>query len=170
MGWLRLETWSPYVVGIGIGMLSWLTFLLSDKPLGCSTSFAQTFGMLEKFFRGKGVVEKRAYHQKVAPVIDWQWMLVLGIVIGAFLSSILSGTFRFEMVPSRWVAHFGHTPGLRFIVALMGGVFMGLGSRWASGCTSGHGISGTLQMAISSWLAVVCFFIAGIVMAVIIYS
>jgi uncharacterized membrane protein YedE/YeeE len=165
-----METWSPYAVGIGIGVLSWFTFLLSDKPLGCSTSFAQTFGMLEKLFRGKKVVEEKEYYKKVAPVIDWQWMLVLGIVIGAFLSSIFSGTFRFEMVPSRWAAHFGYTPWLRFIVSLIGGIFMGIGSRWASGCTSGHGISGTLQMAISSWISVACFFIAGVVVAVIIYS
>jgi hypothetical protein len=31
MGWLSMEEWSPYLVGIGIGILSWLTFLLSDQ-------------------------------------------------------------------------------------------------------------------------------------------
>ncbi len=169
MGWLSMEQWSPYVVGVGIGILSWITFLFSNKALGCSKSFAQTFGMIEKLFRGKQVEEKE-YYQKVPPRIDWQWMLVLGIVIGSFLSSILSGTFRLEMVPSRWEAHFGDTPGLRFIVALIGGILMGVGSRWADGCTSGHGISGILQIAISSWVSVVCFFIAGIITAVIIYS
>ena len=169
MGWLSMETWSPYAVGIGIGIVSWMTFLLSDKPLGCSTSFSRLSGMIEKCFRGKDV-EEREYYKKNAPVIDWQVMLVVGIVIGSFLSAILSGTFRFEMVPSRWAAHFGGSSGLRFLVSLIGGIFMGVGSRWASGCTSGHGVSGTLQMAISSWVAVACFFIAGIVMAVIIYS
>ena len=28
--------WSPYIVGAGIGVLSWLTFYFSDKPIGAS--------------------------------------------------------------------------------------------------------------------------------------
>jgi len=51
----------------------------------------------------------------------------------------------------------------------VGGVILGMGARWAGGCTSGHGISGTLQLAVSSWLAVICFFIGGIVTAMVIY-
>ena len=42
---------------------------------------------------------------------------------------------------------------------------MGFGARWAGGCTSGHGISGTMQMAVSSWVAAVCFFVGGIAVA-----
>ncbi len=57
----------------------------------------------------------------------------------------------------------------RFFVALIGGVVLGIGAGWAGGCTSGHGISGTLQLALSSWLAVILFFIGGILAAQIIY-
>ena len=41
MDWLTVSQWSPYAVGAGIGLLSCLTFLLSDKALGCSTAFAR---------------------------------------------------------------------------------------------------------------------------------
>jgi len=47
---------------------------------------------------------------------------------------------------------------------------MGLGARWADGCTSGHGISGTLQLSLASWIAVICFFAAGIIAAGLIYG
>jgi hypothetical protein len=47
---------------------------------------------------------------------------------------------------------------------------MGVGARWAGGCTSGHGISGTLQLAVSSWVAVVCFFIGGVGTAMLIFK
>jgi len=47
---------------------------------------------------------------------------------------------------------------------------MGFGARWAGGCTSGHGISGTLQLAASGWLAAICFFIGGIFAAVMLYG
>jgi uncharacterized membrane protein YedE/YeeE len=61
-------------------------------------------------------------------------------------------------------------PFARWIVAFIGGIVMGIGARWANGCTSGHGISGTLQLAVSSWLAAICFFIGGIVTAMLIYG
>ncbi|MBN1885541.1 MAG: YeeE/YedE family protein [Candidatus Krumholzibacteriota bacterium] len=163
-----MERWSPYVVGAGIGVLSWLTFLLSDKPLGCSTAFARTSGMIEKLFRGPAVAEK-PYYKKFAPEIDWEWMLVFGIVIGAFVSARISGTFEMRWVPALWAAHFGTAVLPRFLVALLGGVFMGLGARWAGGCTSGHGISGTLQLAVSSWIVAIGMFVGGIAAAHVIF-
>jgi uncharacterized membrane protein YedE/YeeE len=164
-----MEQWSPYVVGIGIGVLSWIAFLLSDKPIGCSTAFSRTSGIIERIFRGNSVSEK-AYYKKFPPMIDWEWMLVLGIFIGSFLSSTLSGQFQFMWVPAKWNEAFGNTPVLRFLIALAGGIVMGIGARWAGGCTSGHGISGTLQLAASSWLAAICFFIGGIITAGLMFS
>src|SRR4030067_1822644 len=161
MEYLSMAQWSPYVVGIGIGILSGITFLLSDKPIGCSTAFARTSGMIEKLLRGSFVAEK-AYYKKFAPSIDWEWMLVLGIFIGAFISSTLSGQFQSVWVPMRWAEAFGDTPVLRWVVALIGGIILGIGARWAGGCASGHGISGTLQLAVSSWIAVLCFFLGGL--------
>lgn len=169
MEWLSLERWSPYIVGIGIGILSWLAFLLSDRPIGCSTAFARTSGMIQRLFRGVKVKEM-PYYQKFAPTIEWEWMLVFGIVIGAFISAKLSGQFKFQWLPDKWIKTFGNAITPRLIVALIGGIIIGIGSRWANGCTSGHGISGTLQLAISSWLAAICFFIGGIVTAMFIFK
>lgn len=163
-----IAIWSPYLVGVLIGILSLLSFLISGKFLGASTAFARTAGMFEKLFVGKKVLEE-PYYQKYKPVVEWQWMLVLGIVIGSFISARLSGQFHFQFLPDFWIAEFGRTPLLRLIVSLLGGFFMGLGARWAGGCTSGHGISGTLQLAISSWIAVICFFIGGIFTAFLLY-
>jgi uncharacterized membrane protein YedE/YeeE len=155
--------WSPYAVGIGIGILSWFSFLISREPISCSTSFARTSGGIEKLFRGKKV-ELKLYYQEIKLVLDWQGMLVLGIVIGSLISAMLSGDFHWQWVPSMWASAFGTSPVLRIIVALIGGVWLGFGARWAGGCTSGHGISGTLQLAVSSWISAICFFIGGILM------
>jgi uncharacterized membrane protein YedE/YeeE len=168
MEWLKMAQWSPYAVGIGIGVLSWLAFLLSDKPIGCSAAFSRTSGMVERLFRGSRVAEK-PYYKKFTPTVDWQWMLVIGILVGAFISAQLSGEFRATWIPQMWASSFGSGIGMRWIVALIGGVLIGLGARWAGGCTSGHGISGTLQLAVSSWVAVMGFFIGGIVTAMAIY-
>jgi uncharacterized membrane protein YedE/YeeE len=168
MNWLGLERWSPYAVGIGIGVLSWLAFVLSDTTIGTSTAFARTSGMIERLFRGDKTLE-RPYYQKYKPVVDWGWMLVVGIAIGALISALLSGTLALTWVPDLWLAAFGDTPVARFFIALVGGILMGIGSRWAGGCTSGHGISGTLQLAVSSWLAAICFFASGIATALLIF-
>lgn len=168
MEWLMMERWSPYVVGIGIGLLSCVTFLLSDKPIGCSTAFSRTSGMIEKLIRG-GIVAEKAYYKKFAPVIEWEWMLVLGVFLGAFLSAMLSGQFQTAWVPAKWAEAFGNTPVTRWVVSLVGGIILGFGARWAGGCTSGHGISGTLQLGVSSCLAALCFFVGGIVTAMLIF-
>jgi len=170
MGFLSNVSWSPYVVGAGIGVLSWLTFLLSDKAIGCSTAFARTSGMLRKLFGGGRAVKENAYYSKVAPVIDWEWMLVLGILLGSALSALLSGDFHLRVVPPLWAAEFGPSPLLRIAAAFAGGIFTGFGARWAGGCTSGHGISGTMQLTLSSWIAAICFFIGGIAAAWLLYG
>jgi uncharacterized membrane protein YedE/YeeE len=169
MEWLSLERWSPYICGAGIGVLSWLTFLLSDKPLGTSTTYVRTAGMIERLFRGNKVLE-RQFFKTTPPDIDWQWMLVLGIVIGAFVSSVASGEAHIIWIPEPWLTAFGSAVGPRIVVAFVGGALLGLGSRWAGGCTSGHGISGTMQLSVASWVAAVCFFAGGIAVATIMYA
>ena len=169
MEWLVMPRWSPYAVGIGIGILSWITFMLSDRPIGCTTALARTSGMIERLFRGRKVYEK-LYYKQFVPEIDWQWMLLVGVVGGAFISAQLSGAFALSWTPEVWVTAFGASPLVRWVVALIGGILMGLGARWAGGCTSGHGISGALQLATSSWAAAICFFIGGIAVAMFIFK
>ena len=169
MEFLTKIHWSPYVVGIGIGILSWFSFLISRNPIACSTTFAKASGMIEKLFFGEKV-NLKPYYQRIKLVVDWQWMLVVGIVIGSLISSLLSGDFHWLWVPSIWANAFGSDPVLRVIVSLVGGICIGFGARWADGCTSGHGISGTLQLAVSSWISAICFFIGGILTAQLIFK
>lgn len=166
---LTMATWSPYLVGAGIGVLVWTAFLLSDHPLGCSTAYSKTAGMVECRISGQSP-DQMPYYRLFSPMIDWYWMLIVGVLIGAFLSAALSGTVAVLLVPPRYAAQFGPGPVLRLAVALAGGILLGLGARWAGGCTSGHGISGTLQLSVASWVAAACFFIGGILVAQALYG
>lgn len=161
--------WSPYAAGIGIGILSWFSFLISGKPIATSTTFARAGGMIENLITG-GKAEQRPYYKKIKLNIEWQWMLVVGVVLGSFLSAILSGDFQVGVwVPSLWESAFGDSAVLRVVVAMAGGIILGFGARFGDGCTSGHGISGTLQLAVSSWISVIFFFIGGVITAHIIF-
>jgi uncharacterized protein len=162
-------SWSPYAVGTGIGLLSWLSFLISGKPIATSTTFARAGGMIEVMITGEKA-RQRPYFKKIKLELNWQWMLVVGVVIGSFLSAIISGDFQPGVwVPSLWASAFGDSIMPRLVVALTGGIIMGFGARFANGCTSGHGISGTLQLAVSSWISAIFFFVGGIITAHIIY-
>ena len=112
--WLLMEQWSPYIAGVGIGILCWFAFLLSNKPIGCSTAFTRTSGMIERIIRGSKVNEK-PYYKNFTPSIDWEVMLVFGIVIGAFVSSMISGVFQLRWVPLTWTESFGDNFTLSFI-------------------------------------------------------
>jgi uncharacterized membrane protein YedE/YeeE len=169
MEFLTQARWSPYAVGAGIGVLSWFAFLISRRPIACSTTFAKLGGMIETLWRGDQAGQ-RPYYQKLKLVVDWQMMLVLGVVIGSLISALLSGDFRWQWVPTQWQAVWGPSPVRRAVAALLGGAIIGFGARWADGCTSGHGISGTLQLAVSSWISAVCFFIGGILAAHLIFA
>lgn len=106
MNWLAMDRWSPYAVGVCIGVLNTIALILLEKPIGCSTAFARTSGMIEKLARGERVCRK-PYYQAFPPSVDWEWMLVLGVIIGAALSAWLSGTWALQWVPEMWRASFG---------------------------------------------------------------
>ena len=168
MEFLTAQTWPPHVVGVIIGLLNCIAIVVSDKFIGCSTAFTRSSGMLEKLVRGPAAAEK-PYYKKFVPEIDWEWMLVAGVAVGAFTSAWLSGSLHAVFVPDLWAKTFGSSAVLRFAAALAGGMFIGIGARWGGGCTSGHGISGTMQLAASSWVAAACFFAGGIATAMILY-
>jgi hypothetical protein len=51
------------------------------------------------------------------------------------------------------------------LLLIVGGFFVGFGARYAGGCTSGHAISGLSNLQLPSLIAVIGFFIGGLIMA-----
>jgi uncharacterized protein len=154
--------WSPYLAGAGIGIVVSLAMLLSGKPLGTGTTFGGLAGTIESIFRGRKKVSEKPYFQMFPLQIEWQWMLVLGIIIGGLLSTLLSGTFQISWIPSVFAGQFGNSPPLRIITAIIGGILVGLGARWCWGCPSSHGMCGIPQLSLTSFVAVACMFAVGI--------
>ena len=161
-------SWSSYLVGAGIGVLSCLALVLADRPLGCSTAFVKARGLIVRVVN-REKTEKMEYYRDIVPQVDWALMIIPGIIIGAFLSSFTSGTFHVVWVPALWGSVFGENAVLRIIVALAGGILLGFGARWAGGCTSGHGISGSIQLSLASMITAACFFAGGIIVALLLY-
>lgn len=156
--------WSPYLVGALIGVLSMATFYFSDKPLGASSAYTRIAGLLTRFVSPRHAKILPLYRE-MEPKVEWELMLVVGVVIGAFVAAWTGGEFTGAWVPATWAKRFGNGVGLRLAAAFAGGAVMAFGARLAGGCTSGHGISGTMQLSVGSWIALACFFIGGAIVA-----
>ena len=129
---LTKSRWSPYVAGACAGGVSIFSVWAAGKYLGASTTFARSAAMLEKLIAPDHVAALD-YFIRYTPKIDWQWMFVVGILLGALFSSLLSGTFRLQGVPDMWAHRFGSNTGKRAVVAFLGGVIVLFGARLAGG-------------------------------------
>ena len=136
-------SWNPYFAGALSGVVAIGSVWFVGKYFGASSSFVK---------------------------IDWQWMFVLGIALGAFVASILSGTFKVQTIPDMWAGRFGSATRPRAIGAFIGGVIAMFGVRLANGCPSGHGLAGASQLAVSGYLALIFFFIGGMISANLLYK
>jgi uncharacterized membrane protein YedE/YeeE len=157
------KAWSPYAAGIVIGLLQIPAFLIIETALGASSSYVTVGGLLASWVDPSILgIDYVAKHVVATAKNWWQVALVGGIALGAFLSARLSGARRKPISPI-WTRALGSaSPAKRYAVAFIAGFLMLLGARIADGCTSGHGISGTAQLAVGSIVAVMAMFAGGI--------
>lgn len=166
---LRAKSWSPFAVGVGIGLLSWFCFATVGRGLGITTAFeyAAALGISGLLPEALG---QNAYFREENPAIDWESMLVVGVFVGSALSSWRSRDRKHATVPGLWRRRFGHSVLLRMSAAFLGGAVMMFGARLARGCTSGHGITGALQLAVSSWIFITLAFVTAALAALLMFG
>ena len=166
--------WSPYLAGALVGLLAvvsvWATTVMMGKTnyLGASTTFVRAAGLLERAVAPEQV-SGNEYFTKTKVKVDWQFMLVGGIFLGALVSSVTDRSFKLESVPPVWAKRFGNSPVKRAVGAVLGGIVAMVGARMADGCPSGHGLSGMMQFSVSSLAALCLFFGVGIAVAAMVY-
>lgn len=116
----RDKAWNPYLAGGLAGLLGVLSAWLTGHLYGASGTFVRTAGLIEQIFSPGRVAQMECFTIFV-PRIDWQWMFVFGILLGAMVSALWSGSFKWQGVPDMWAERFGATPVKRGIVAFTGG-------------------------------------------------
>lgn len=161
---------NSYLVGAGIGVLSWVVFSVVNAPIGITTALSEVSGAAAVPLIGAEAVATNPYWAKIVPAWDYGTLFLGGTFLGALISALLSGTFKWELVPITWNERFGGKIAPRFTAAFLGGTLAMFGARLAGGCTSGHGISGSLQLAVSSWVFFLVMFVSGVVTAKVLFS
>jgi len=169
---MKLKTadggWNPYLAGAMTGVLMILSVVVAGKYFEASTTMVRAAAMIEQKVAPEHVA-KAEYYQKEKPIFDWQWLFVAGVFVGGLITSVAFGDFKLESVPPIWKERFGRRILPRAAVAFLGGFIALFGARLAGGCPSGHGLTGGLQLSVSGYVALICFFVGGLIVANLVY-
>lgn len=171
-----LEPWAWYVGGPLIALTLFLYFYFGQN-FGASTNFETLCTMV-----GAGKVSD--YFKKDWKERDFAMLFVIGLIIGGFISSnflIPNQTIDLNPKTIQELTDLGFTNVANqyfpdeifsneaifslkgFLILILSGFCIGFGTRYAGGCTSGHAITGLSSFQIPSLLAVIGFFIGGII-------
>ena len=175
----------PWHWSISGAMISLIMFLLIyfGKKFGVSSSFQAMCSI-------GGAGNRFEYFNYDWKSHDWLLMFVVGSIIGGGIASTIfaspvpvqiseatisdlesigviaptSVQEGFGFIPAD-VFNFETLMSLKgFVIMVLGGFLIGFGTRWAGGCTSGHAITGLSNLQLPSLVAVIGFFIGGLVM------
>ncbi len=170
------QPWPWYIAGPLIGLIVPALLLVGGKMFGVSENLRHICAAVlpqADFF-------KYDWREKGA----WNLVLILGAVIGGFIASTffpnpdaiaIADATRSDLAQLGIVGVEGLVPedifswqGLLslkgFLLIVVGGFFVGFGSKYGGGCTSGHALMGLADLQLPSLIAVIGFFIGGLVM------
>lgn len=144
---------SPYVIGSGLGLLSAFAFATVKRGLGVTTAFESAAALAQRAVAPRAThINEYLKEREELPKINWESTLVVGMLAGSYATAKLAGEQDMGLVPALWKRRFGPSRPKRYAGALLGGALMMFGARMAKGCTSGHGLTGMMQFAVSSWV------------------
>ena len=133
--------------GVALAILNGIVFLtiVTDRILGASTAYPY----LSDLITGTTGNE---YFAKIKGPGQWELIFLAGAVFSGLALSLIRKDFKLVLIHKNWKVYKGDSPVKRIIWAFIGGFLIIIGSRMAGGCTSGHIISGGMQLAVSSLL------------------
>ncbi|HJU67204.1 MAG TPA: YeeE/YedE thiosulfate transporter family protein [Gemmatimonadaceae bacterium] len=154
---------SPYLAGVGIGVVLLVTYVVMGHGLGVSGALTSVVGTAATSLSNAPVLpawEGYAASSSRGLLGDWFVVEVIGIVLGGLLSAALAGRLRPDTERGERV-----TVNRRLVFAVGGGAIMGIGARLAKGCTSGQAITGGSLLSVGSWIFIVAAFAAAYLVA-----
>lgn len=176
MNWI-FEPWPWYVAGPLIAFTMFV-LLYAGKQFGMSSNLRTMCSMggagkVSDFFKFDWRTER------------WNLLVVVGAIIGGFIAATFLSENTVEINPDvaqQLSTDYGiESAGQAYLppelfaseqltnpfvlgILILGGFLVGFGARYAGGCTSGHAISGLSNLQLPSLIAVIGFFIGGLVM------
>lgn len=156
---------NPYLGGVLLGLVLLAANFISGRGLGASGALksvvVQTVNTV-----APDHAESTAFYESYnashpdGPMQSWLVFLMLGVVVGGFLSGAIAGRLKWKVE---------HSPKIsskrRLIFALAGGILFGFGSQLGRGCTSGSALSGMAVLSLGGIVTMAAIFGTGFALA-----
>ena len=156
--WLhKLEKVKDYkwlYAGVALAILNPIIFISAstNRPIGASTSFPYFADLLTG-------TTQNSYFEAIQKSGNWELIFLAGAFLAGLIISLVKKEFKLTLIHSNWKKYKGTSASKRIVGAFIGGFVLIIGARMAGGCTSGHILSGGMQLAISSLVFAVFTFI-----------
>ncbi len=155
---------NPYLAGTILGIVLFLAFALTHSGLGASGAIGRIQVSMTKVVCQSHVDKVGTFAAIGAgdrnPLDHASVLLLLGTFVGGMISAWYNGRMKLEIFKGPKISN-----PQRLVFALIGGIIMGYGARFARGCTSGQALTGGAVLSFGSWVFMFCVFGGGYAMA-----
>ena len=144
--------------GIGLALLNAVVFLSvgTNRIIGASTVYPYVADLITG-------TTNNSYFLKIQGPGKWEVLFLTGAFVSGIVISLFRKEFKITLIHSNWEKYKGNSVAKRIIWSFIGGFILIFGARMAGGCTSGHILSGGMQLSVSS-LVFAVFVFAGLLL------
>jgi uncharacterized membrane protein YedE/YeeE len=131
--------------GIALAILEVVVFssAVTNRPVGASTTYPYVADLLTG-------VTQNDYFAKIQKPGNWELIFLGGAFLAGLVISLIKKEFKITLIHNNWEKYKGPSAAKRVLWSFAGGFILIFGARMAGGCTSGHILSGGMQLALSS--------------------
>lgn len=147
---------NPYLAGFLLGLVLLATIFISGRGLGASGAVkgvvtGTVLAVAPGHAANQPFYETARAHGN--PLKDWLVFEVVGVLLGAFISGVMSHRLKFMIERGPHV-----TNRTRIIAAVIGGALFGIGAQFGRGCTSGAALSGMAVLSAGGIVTMMAIF------------
>ncbi len=152
---------NPYLAGVLLGLVLLGTIYVTGRGLGASGAVKSLTlnGVAEvapEYAEKSAFIKTYTESNPGGPLQDWLVIEVIGVIIGAFISGVLSNRIKLKLERGPNISN-----STRIIAAIIGGILFGFGSQLGRGCTSGSALSGMAVMSFGGIITMLAIFGSG---------
>jgi len=162
---MKTKYMNPYLAGFFLGLVLLATVFITGRGLGASGAIKSVVVASVDAVAPAHAESSSFYGTYVGPGKDnplksWLVFEVIGVVIGGFVSGLISDRLKVVTESGPNVSR-----KTRWFFAAIGGSLFGIGAQFARGCTSGAALSGMAVLSTAGFVTMMAIFGTGYAVA-----
>ena len=158
---MKTRYMNPYLAGFFLGLVLLATIFITGRGLGASGALksavvASVDSVAPGHAAGSPFYSTYVGPGKESPLKTWLVFEVMGVVLGAFASGLVSNRLKLVTEAGPQVSR-----PRRWVFAVLGGALFGIGAQFARGCTSGAALSGMAVLSTAGFITMMAIFGTG---------